>query len=147
MLKMSAQACQILCCVRFISIQLMNVVHAKLRGCQGSKVWQTFLFFNTTPTGLKQLKNPRNNSASAVRCGSSGLGLYVLSGQLPMGVLSGQLPTPKAHTFHWGPMCPPALIAFATMRALARRRSVLVVVCCSGGGAPAAAARGGWWWC
>ena len=72
----------------------------------------------------------------------------MLSGQLPMGVLSGQLTTLKAHTFHWGPMCPPALIAFATMRALARRRSVLVVVCChGGGGGGAAAARGGWWWC
>ena len=128
--------------LRFRSIQPMHVVHAKLQDCQGKQGMANICSSTTHQLACINYRIPK---ISAVRCGSSGLGLYVLSGQLPMGVLSGQIPTPEAHTFHWGPMCPPALIAFATMRALARRGSVLVAVCCPG--AAAAAARGGWWWC
>ena len=85
-------------------------------------------------------------------CGvlSGQLPVEVLSGQLPTKVLSGQLPiTPQANTSYGGPMCPPEIIACATMRALARRRwSALVAapaVCRPGAAAAAAAAKGGWW--
>ena len=68
----------------------------------------------------------------------------------------GSYPSPLSiHTSYGGLICPPAIIACATMRALARRGSVLVAVCCPGvlvavccpGVVAAAAAARGVWWC